>query len=105
MNTIWQRIRAELARQEIGAFGLRVAEAHHDATPHWHGLLFTLPEHQEALRDVMQRYATAEDADELTTKHGIQPRFDFKPIDPERGTGYGLYRQIRLKKYRRLRAG
>lgn len=89
LNTIWQRIRAELARQEIGAFGLRVAEAHHDATPHWHGLLFTLPEHQEALRNVMQRYATAEDADELTTKHGIQPRFDFKPIDHERGTATG----------------
>ncbi|WP_352435703.1 replication endonuclease [Citrobacter sedlakii] len=68
---------------------MRVAEAHHDGTPHWHGLLFTLPEHQDALRGVMQRYATDEDADELTTKHGIQPRFDFKPIDPEQGSATG----------------
>lgn len=89
LNIIWQRIRAELAREEIGVFGLRVAEAHHDGTPHWHGLLFTLPEHQDALRGVMQRYATDEDADELTTKHGIQPRFDFKPIDPEQGSATG----------------
>lgn len=89
LNIIWQRIRAELAREEIGVFGLRVAEAHHDGTPHWHGLLFTLPEHQDALRGVMQRYATGEDADELTTKHGIQPRFDFKPIDPEQGSATG----------------
>lgn len=89
LNIIWQRIRAELAREEIGVFGLRVAEAHHDGTPHWHGLLFTLPEHQDALRGIMQRYATDEDADELTTQHGIQPRFDFKPIDPEQGSATG----------------
>lgn len=89
LNTIWQRIRAELAREEIGVFGLRVAEAHHDGTPHWHGLLFTLPEHQDDLREIMQRYAIAEDAGELTTKHGIQPRFDFKAIDPDQGTATG----------------
>ncbi|STV71158.1 gp36 [Klebsiella michiganensis] len=77
LNTIWQQIRAELAREEIGVFGLRVAEPHHDGTPHWHGVLFTLPEHQNALCDVLQRYATREDAGELATKHGIHPRFDF----------------------------
>lgn len=89
LNTIWSQIRAELAREQIGVFGLRVAESHHDGTPHWHGLLFTSPEHQEALREVMQRYAIREDEDELTTVHGIQPRFDFTPIDPERGSATG----------------
>ncbi|MGT8566623.1 replication endonuclease [Klebsiella oxytoca] len=89
LNTIWQQIRAELAREEIGVFGLRVAEPHHDGTPHWHGVLFTLPEHQNALRDVLQRYATREDAGELATKHGIHPRFDFGVIDPEKGSATG----------------
>lgn len=89
LNTIWQQIRAELAREDIGAFGLRVAEPHHDGTPHWHGVLFTLPEHQNALRDVLQRYATREDAEELMTKHGIHPRFDFGAIEPEKGSATG----------------
>lgn len=44
-------------------FGLRVAESHHDATPHWHGLLFTAPEHTGELLEVMEDYATREDAE------------------------------------------
>ncbi len=60
-----QKIRAELARREIPVFGLRVAESHHDGTPHWHGLLFSLPEHSAELLEVMEDYATREDAEEL----------------------------------------
>jgi len=89
LNRIWQRIRAELARNDIPVFGLRVAEPHHDGTPHWHGLLFTLPEHASELLAVMEDYATREDAAELQGKHGRQPRFDMKDIDPEKGSATG----------------
>ncbi|HDG1685946.1 TPA: replication endonuclease [Kluyvera cryocrescens] len=89
LNRVWQLIRAELARREIPVFGLRVAESHHDATPHWHGLLFTAPEHTAALLEVMEDYATREDADELTGKNGKQPRFELKPIDPALGSATG----------------
>lgn len=89
LNHVWQLIRAELARREIPVFGLRVAESHHDATPHWHGLLFTAPEHTGELLEVMQHYATREDADELTGKAGKQPRFELKPIDPALGSATG----------------
>ncbi len=89
LNRLWQRIRAELARRAIPVFGLRVAESHHDGTPHWHGLLFTLPEHAGELREVMEDYATREDADELQGKHGNQPRFDMKPIDQAIGSATG----------------
>ena len=60
LNRVWQKIRAELARREISVFGLRVAESHHDGTPHWHGLLFSMPEHSAELLEVMEDYATRE---------------------------------------------
>lgn len=89
LNQIWQQIRAELARREIPVFGLRVAESHHDGTPHWHGLLFTAPEHTVELQEVMDDYATREDAEELTGKAGKQPRLELKPIDPALGSATG----------------
>lgn len=89
LNRLWQQIRAELARREIPVFGLRVAESHHDGTPHWHGLLFSLPEHASELLEVMESYATREDAEELQGKHGKQPRFEMKPIDHEIGSATG----------------
>lgn len=89
LNRVWQQIRAELARREIPVFGLRVAESHHDGTPHWHGLLFSLPEHFAELLEVMEDYATREDAEELQGKHGNRPRFEMKPIDQEIGSATG----------------
>ncbi|EPA9109420.1 replication endonuclease [Serratia liquefaciens] len=89
LNRVWQQIRAELKRNDIPAFGLRVAESHHDGTPHWHGLLFTMPEHVEPLREIMRDYATREDAEELAGRHGNQPRFEMKPIDESIGSATG----------------
>ncbi|WP_024911022.1 replication endonuclease [Chania multitudinisentens] len=89
LTRLWQQIRAELARREIPVFGLRVAESHHDGTPHWHGLLFTAPEHSSALAAVMEDYATREDAEELQGKHGNRPRFEMKAIDASVGSATG----------------
>ncbi|WP_238158632.1 replication endonuclease [Trabulsiella odontotermitis] len=89
LNRTWQKIRAELAREEIPVFGLRVAESHHDGTPHWHGLLFTAPEHADTLSEIMERHATREDAEELKGKHGKLPRFEMKPIDESIGSATG----------------
>lgn len=68
LNNVWQRIRAKLAREEIRWFGLRVAEPHHDGTPHWHLLLWVRP--QDALRvsDIFIRYAVKAEAMELFSK-------------------------------------
>lgn len=65
LGRVWSRITAALARAEIKIFGFRVAEPHHDGTPHFHGLFFLRPEHVPLFRRIVARYAVREDRAEL----------------------------------------
>ena len=83
---IWAKIRADLDRQEIRIYGLRVAEPQHDGTPHWHMMLFVEPEHLNALRAVVNHYAFEEDGDEAGAREN---RVKFVAIDPAKGSATG----------------
>lgn len=83
---LWSRIRAELKRKEIVYFGVRVSEPHHDATPHWHMLLFVAPENANALNSIIKTYALKEDSDE---KGAQKHRFTVEAIDPKKGSATG----------------
>lgn len=86
LNGVWSRIRAEFHRAGIPAIGLRVVEPHHDGTPHWH-LLCHLPESlREQARDIVRKYALAEDANESGAK---KYRFDAVAVDPSKGSATG----------------
>jgi len=106
LNNVWQRIRAKLGREEIRWFGVRVAEPHHDGTPHWHLLIWVKPEDVMEVRDIFISYATLEDRGELHPQYekekqkpfrkgsyvgpmDYRPRCDFGYIDPEKGTATG----------------
>lgn len=83
---VWARIRAKLEREKIKVYGIRVSEPHHDATPHWHLLLFTSPENRVKTRDIIQHYAMLEDGQEAgAEKH----RYKCVPIDPTKGDAAG----------------
>lgn len=86
LATVWARIRASLKRQGLGLYGFRIAEPNHDATPHWHLLVFHQADHLASLRETILRYALA---DSPTEPGAHAHRVDFKPIDWSRGTAAG----------------
>lgn len=65
LGGVWGRIMAALDRAEIKIFGFRVAEPHHDGTPHYHGLFFMHPDHVAGFRRIVARYAVRECREEL----------------------------------------
>lgn len=65
LNKVWGRIMAALDRLKLKIFGFRVAEPHHDGTPHYHGLFFMPPDRVNEFRRVVARYAVRENRDEL----------------------------------------
>ncbi|WP_444959531.1 replication endonuclease [Microbulbifer sp. VVAC002] len=86
LSGVWQKIRARWNKLEIRAFGFRVAEPHHDGTPHWHMLLFFSPEDAETAWAIFRAEALREDGDE---KGAEKHRAEREVIDPERSaTGY-----------------
>lgn len=86
---LWARIRSKWARQGIPVFGFRVAEPHHDGTPHWHLLLFIPSEFTKKATLIMRDYAYAEDSDELSTPKAKKARFTAVKIDPSKGSASG----------------
>lgn len=89
LTKLWARIRAKLHRQAIRLFGIRVAEPHHDGTPHWHMLMFMLPENVERVRRIMEEYTQEEDAFELQSDNARKARFHAEAIDPQKGSAAG----------------
>uniref|UniRef100_UPI001363D708 replication endonuclease n=1 Tax=Erwinia oleae TaxID=796334 RepID=UPI001363D708 len=89
LNRLWARIRAKLHRDGIRLFGIRVAEPHHDATPHWHMLMFMLPKDVAQIRAVMREHACQEDQHELASDKAQKARFHAEAIDPAKGSATG----------------
>lgn len=87
LNSVWCKIRAQLKRDKITMFGIRVTEPQHDGTPHWHILVFILPTDIKRFSEIIAHYALMEDGDE---KGAAENRYDIKIIDKTKGraTGY-----------------
>lgn len=78
---VWARIRAKLRRLKVTFFGMRVAEPHHDACPHWHGLLFS--DDVGAVCRVIREHALKDSPDEAGAQ---ERRVDFELIDKAKGS-------------------
>ena len=101
---LWDNCRQILANtlrpfdDPIEYFGFRVVEPHHDGTPHWHMLVWVRPAHQHRLISILQRYALADNKEDLVRRRhpdskqpysDITPRFDWKVMDKEKGGAVG----------------
>lgn len=85
LTTQWARTRTKLRRDGVYVYGLRVAEPHHDGTPHWHALLFVDPTRLVTLRNILTHYALDGATDKARKKHACK----LINIDPERGSATG----------------
>lgn len=89
LSATWAKIRAALARRGVAVYGFRIAEPHHDGTPHWHCLVFCALDAVRRVLGVWCRYARREDKRELNSAAAKKARFHVKRIDWARGTAAG----------------
>lgn len=83
---MWARVRAKLKRLSIIFYGFRIAEPHHDATPHWHVIMFYRPHDRDAVRTIIRSIWLSEFADE---PGACEHRTEVKSIDKAKGSACG----------------
>nr|WP_286701829.1 replication endonuclease [Halomonas sp. UBA1491] len=83
----WAKARAKLKREGLGIYGIRVAEPHHDGTPHWHLLIWMKPEDEPRITGVLRRYALEDSPEEVA--HNTSIRFKAVKIDRRKGSAAG----------------
>lgn len=83
---VWSRVRARWKRKGRLVYGFRIAEPHHDGTPHWHMLLFMRAKDRDAVRADIAAKWLAEFGDE---KGAQVARVKFENIDPGKGSATG----------------
>lgn len=95
LRNLWARFRSLAGRitqckpEKWEFFGFRVAEPHHDATPHWHLLLFINPRHADAVVGALREYALKVDRYEAGAQKARFKAEKIKTgINPETGREY-----------------
>lgn len=87
LRDLFARIRAEWKRRGAVVYGIRIAEPHHDGTPHWHACLFMRPCDVEAVRDTLEDYALEDSPEEVEGYKSV--RIKWVAIDPAKGSAAG----------------
>lgn len=86
LNKIWGQFRALLKKRNIAFYGMRVAEPHHDATPHWHLLVYVHETHREEVVRLFREKALELDGDEMGAK---KHRCKIEDCDKTKGSATG----------------
>ncbi|HCM64395.1 MAG TPA: replication endonuclease [Morganella sp. (in: Bacteria)] len=84
LSKLWANIGSKLGRRGLRVYGFRVAEPHHDSTPHWHLLLFMRREDRKEISRIIHTYATKMDNAELVPD--ARARFNIKWMNPSKGS-------------------
>jgi len=83
LNRVWARVRSAWQKKGIKTFGFRVAEPHHDGTPHYHFLLFFNAQDSKAAYEIFKEKALQDTPDEAGAREN---RCDIRGIDPSKGS-------------------
>lgn len=95
LGKTWANAMRKLKRRGLLPMGVRVTEPHHDATPHWHAVIWcSAPALERLPRDhnlrileaTLRDYALADDGDE---PGAAERRCTFQRIDPAKGSALG----------------
>lgn len=76
----WASVRSKLKHMSISYYGFRVAEPHHDGTPHWHLLLFGTRRALKEVARVMRLVWFAQFREELDAAKARKARLHVKAI-------------------------
>jgi hypothetical protein len=79
-------MRSFLKRHGLHVYGFRIAEPHHDGTPHWHLLLFMHASASDAVNAAFKKYF---DPDDESEPGSGDRRVDIVPIDSSKGSAAG----------------
>jgi len=82
LSRSWKKIREKCKREGVQIMGLRVAEAHKDATPHHHFCVFVHPGDCLLFTRICREIYLREDGKE---RGADEARFTYSGIDPDRG--------------------
>lgn len=86
LTSTFANLRAYLAKHGVRVYGFRVAEPHHDGTPHWHMILFYEKQYKKFVREAVSAYWLAVDGSE----EGAQKyRVKVEAIDRKKGSAAG----------------
>ncbi len=86
LNGVWTRVRSRWNYRGVDVYGIRIAEPHHDGTPHWHLLLFLKVRDKEECLNLFKEYSLKESPDEPGAQ---ERRFKVEEIDKSKGTAIG----------------
>jgi len=86
LNKVWTRIRSRWLYYDVMPFGVRIAEPHHDGTPHWHILIFVKLGQENKCLEIFRKYALMDSPDEAGASSS---RIKVEKIDRAKGTAVG----------------
>jgi len=86
---LWAKIQSKFSRENIKPYGFRIAEPHHDGTPHWHFLLFIEPEQKQQLKEIFTTWALQDNSEEKgASEYRIKIEDIKRGINPDTGNPY-----------------
>lgn len=86
LQRMWARSRTRFDKLGVEIYGFRIAEPHHDGTPHWHLVLFCQAHHRGLLYAVLRSQWLSEYGGE---RGADVHRAEFKSIESHKGSATG----------------